>query len=301
MQSKYTTTGGPSSIEFSAIAFVQAFEQIRPKTGGHLLVGLQHETGGISPYGFVGPISIDAMTHINTGLFEPTADGGWTERTQQCVGTFALVLDDVGDKVPVPDLEPTAIIETRVGSQQWWFVYNEHVDIGHGAGMATAAAEAGLSDEFIQHRPHHWARLPNSLPPQKAAERIAQAEANGTAPDMTPARLVRASWRTFGYDELAGPLSLTTTPETIEGYDGSTAFDPETGAADPLLIWMTEQGQVSRKRADLAGFRNSVCPNHAQHSDTRRPWGRYVPSNSLSKAAFKCHHSHCTDLTLRAI
>jgi len=294
----YTTSSVDASQEFSATSFMQRLESLRPKgASGVLLMGEQHDSGGISPHGFIGPCDPERMTHVNTGTFDSTGQG-WSERTNYATGTAMLVLDDVGDKVEPNGVEPTAVIETRAGSQQWIYLYNELVPLELGAGMATAVANAGLSDEFIKGRSHHWFRLPNSLPPQKAAERIERAREAGVEPDMTPARLVAFSGRTFGYWELAGLLGVSPVSEDIGGYSGTVEFDPETGEQDPILLWMGATDRLGRGRPDMAGWRDIMCPNGHNHTN-KRPWGRYVPSNAKSRAAFMCHHSGCLGLKLR--
>ncbi len=264
--------------------FTDMLQALRPQGDtGSILVATQIDTGAMIPVGHDGSQWPDYPTHINAGLFEPALPGVWSEREEQCVGCVALVLDDVSEKVGVPDLQPTFIIETKPGSQHWWYVYNEIVHPDQGRGMATAAAIAGASDSYIASRSHYWIRLPQSLPPGKEHR----------------ARLIQANGVTYSYQQVADGLGLKPVPEASTAYSGTTKYDPETGETDPLLQWMVANEYVRRGRADRSGWRNVRCPNADQHSDKRQPWGRYVPPNSKSRSAFMCHHSHCTNLKVK--
>ena len=268
---------------------------------GSLTLGEQFEQG-IVPTGFDGT-NVGHCTHLNTGLFIPDSGGGWVARGSNVTVTWCLVLDDVGTKVGVPSVEPTFIIETNpaTGSQQWVYVYNCLVEKGWGAAMATAAADAGISDEFIAHRYQHWFRTPQSLPPAKRQERIDTAAKLGIEPDLRPAQLVLWTGKTFGFAELAEAFGITPLYENIESYDGTQEYDPETGEQDPVLKWMTANGWVKRGRPDRNGFRDVRCANAESHSDPRRPWMRYVPPNAESRGAALCHHSGCPDIKLKQL
>ncbi len=281
----------------SADQFVRKLDELRSTHElGSILLAEQPPKGYFLPIGYNGSNCTPQLTHINTGLFVPDKNGGWSERDVFARGTLALVLDDIGTKSVRPPMDPTLIIETSPGNCQWVYFYSDFVPLEMGAGMATAAAAAGIGDPFIENRSHHWWRLPGSLPEKKKFERLAKAENEGTLPDLTPARLIWASWQFFTYEEVAAGLGLDPQPVEVNAFSGSTQYDQETGSADPVLQWIKATQKVGRP--DRRGFHKVLCPNSAQHTNQREKTGSYVPPNAVSRSAFKCQHAHCADIKL---
>lgn len=66
--------------------------------------------------------------YVTVGAFGRADDGSWRRRADHCTGGLALMIDDVGTKVPretVSILAPTARIETSPGNEQWWYILAE--------------------------------------------------------------------------------------------------------------------------------------------------------------------------------
>lgn len=273
----------------NANEFVAALEALRPKftSSGRILIGTQQADStfpGVVPYGEEVP---ENATHLNTGLFRPEENRRWYERGHLVNNTLGLVLDDQGnpDKAEVaPSLPPTAKVWTSEGSEQWLYMYSEPVPPIKGKAMALGAVLAGMSDEFISNRHHHWWRLPGSLPKPK----IKQGRTH-------PARLIEWTGITYRYVKLASGLGIEPKEGSIGQYRGSIKFDQDSATDDPLYQWMDRNGHTEGGYSgfDSRGFRNVMCPNHEQHGDPNRPWGRYVPPNIESSPGFTCHHAHC--------
>lgn len=65
--------------------------------------------------------------YVTVGAFGRAADGSWRRRADHCTGGVALMVDDVGTKVPreaVSVLVPTIRVETSPGNEQWWYVFD---------------------------------------------------------------------------------------------------------------------------------------------------------------------------------
>ena len=224
-------------IDITKEDFMQRLHALLPPNlDASLTVGEQIPQGGFLPHGWSTGLRLDNYTHLTTGLFFPDPGGKWVARGANCLFTWCLCLDDVGTKCPVPTVAPTYIIRTNpaTGSEQWVYVFRGIVEKGWGAGLNTAAAEAGIGDEFIAHRAHHWIRLPNSLPEQKRKEREDYAAKNNMEPDYTPAQLMYWSGNTFDYTELAKALDLSPNFEDQTPFEGVAEYDPMTGEADPV-------------------------------------------------------------------
>lgn len=279
------------SGEHDADSFVAALNGLIPAgVAGKILLGDQYGEAGQFRFQIYDGVVPDRFTHLNVALYPADAP---SNGQQYVAGTLGLLLDDVGTKVAAPDLAPTCKIETSAGNEQWLYVYSHAVMPEHGHGMARAAAAAGLSDEFIANQNQHWWRLPGSLPKQKVAQGRTE-----------PARLVEWTGTTFTYRELAQALNLDPEAVRTQAYTGGHGFDEATAAKDPVLMWLRSEGHVRESNValfDRRGFVDIKCPNASRHTDQTRPWARYVPQNSQSRAGFLCHHAHCTDIGLRQL
>ncbi len=277
-------------------AFVRMIFDLLPEGAkGKILIGSQWPGGAVTPAPFDGDLP-DTATHLSSALFEAGADGHWRAATPHVSCTLGLILDDVGnpEKAPeTPTLTPTARVWTSEGSEQWLFLYSEPVTPEKGRGMARAAAMAGMSDPFIEERHHHWWRLPGSLP----AEKIKQGRTE-------PARLAEWTGETYGYAELAGGLGIDPEAVPVTEYSGKMEFHEASALMDPLWRWLIENGHTKPsnfRNFDSRGFADVRCPNcdrEGFHNDGR-PWARYCPPNSASRAAFTCHHGNCDGLGLK--
>lgn len=220
--------------------------------------------------------------HVSIGLQRETTDGpgqggGQSSKLVNWTGMWALVLDDVLEKVPAPkNVCPTVIIETKPGSQQWWFVFELPVrDREMAEKLVQAAIDAGLSDPGMSNV-IRWARLPGSQPAGKQFK----------------ARVVH--WEP----------GLLFTPETViealgltlpkwDYWDAHSDFDiSEMGGRidDPVLAFMEQQGMVE----GMSGRDWVVieCPHAEEHTDQNERAAYYTPLRENGGGVFKCHHGH---------
>lgn len=273
-------------MTISPETFIKELDVLTARFGGKLLQGVQSASSSMSPVAYDGKLHPNA-THLNTARFLPAQGGGWLERGHLTVCTAALVLDDVGNDAKAPNfprLKPTAMIATSPGSEQWVYVLAEPVDVKTGKGLTAAAVQAGLSDEFIANRHHHWWRLPGSLP----APKIAQGR-------TVPARLIEWTGEAFTLAQLKSGLGITPLAAPGDLYLGSTDFDYETAQLDPVLNWFRRTRNLGAG-PDSRGFYDVLCPKWDLHTDQNRKCGRYVPPNAHSAAGYICHHAHCRGL-----
>jgi len=109
-------------------------------------------------------------THFSGALFEwntPESATDFRRTKDRWTGAICIVLDDVGTKAQKPPVEPTAIIETSPGNQQWIFAFNEIVrDRALIETIQRSAIAGGLSDPEAGNITR-ITRLPDSLPKGK--------------------------------------------------------------------------------------------------------------------------------------
>lgn len=66
--------------------------------------------------------------YVTVGAFGRAPDGTFRRRAANCTAGLALMIDDVGTKVPreaVAGVHPSARIETSPGNEQWWYLFDE--------------------------------------------------------------------------------------------------------------------------------------------------------------------------------
>ncbi len=126
----------------------------------------------------------DFHTHYGVGLHLPRDPGeprkNRFRRTKKTwTGMALMVLDDVGEDkgggaILIPDLAPSFVVETKPGSQQWGYVFDQPVrDYGEARVLLNASKWANVNDPHGQN-PARLVRLPGSQPPGKkhAAELV---------------------------------------------------------------------------------------------------------------------------------
>jgi hypothetical protein len=213
------------------------------------------------------------MHHLSLALQKRTAPYQ-TSRIVNFTGGMGLVLDDVLEKVPYPKVKPTWIMETKPGSQQWGYVFEEPLrDRVLFDRMIRAAAQSGISDPGMKNVVR-WFRLPGSQPLGK----------------KHPAKLLR--WwpeRRFRASSVLPGLGVFSLPParpvwtSDEGCDGS-------GIDDRLFDWFKASGLVSAAASD--GWFVVECPFWEEHSDSDRK-AYYKPVQRGNPApGFNCYHGH---------
>lgn len=201
-------------------------------------------------------------THISVGLFEantPTvAREGFARRFDRCTGVIALLLDDVHEKVTAPKLQPTAIVQTKPGSEQWIYAFREPLrDLSAAAQAMDALIAAGHADpggSAGKTACIRLGRLPGSDPKQRGI----------------PARLVWADWsRRFVPDMalLFGPKGFDLPlPEKRALTASSGNVTILRAADDPFIGWLSMNGWL-RGTQTASGWIPTRCPWSHEHTD----------------------------------
>ncbi len=87
-----------------------------------------------------------------------------TSRKANFTGGIGVVLDDVSEKVPEPLVTPTWRIETKPGSEQWGYLFEEPLrDATLHDQIIRALTDNGLSDPGMKNVVR-WFRLPGLQP-----------------------------------------------------------------------------------------------------------------------------------------
>lgn len=261
------------------------------RSGEHVIIGRKlpdkviegtgkTKRGGFIPTRWPETAATSKKHHVSIGLQVRTDDGpgdGQSSRQHNWRGMWALVLDDVLEKVDPPaGITPTAIIETKPGSQQWWFVFETPVrDQFLAQQLIDAAIKAELSDPGMSNEVR-WARLPGSMPPGKEYK----ARVVAWNPDLF-----------FEPHSLAETLGLDMS--SWDHWHGTGAsFDAASFGAemdDPLLDWLVQNGMAGERSG--SSWVEIECPRGHEHSDGSTH-AYYMPLHENGGGVFKCFHGH---------
>ncbi len=225
----------------------------------------------------------DFHTHYSVGLFN-RGRGYFRRRKDVWTGCPVIVLDDVGEEksngltIRAPELEPSFIVETKPGSQQWGYLLEEPAEnYDEVVALMRGLIKAGYCDPG-GNNPCRLVRLPGSQPIGK----------------KHTSKLVEWTGRRYAFEDL--PKLFDVTPDyKIGGAD--TAGAAEISATDPVLVWLMEQGYAHKAGSGWTvtgeGWYEITCPwveDHTQDGSENLGTGYMPPSKDNPTRGFHCHH-----------
>jgi len=228
--------------------------------------------------------------YLSVSSFHPTVNGERYRRKVSFAGLHAVMIDDLGTKLPMTDLrmQPSVLVQTSPGNYQAWLFLEEPI-------RSLPAAER-LIDQMIHH-----GITAAADPGMKGVTRIARLPcgSNGkavncrngkpwTQPDVVDARLelrytVQEVAVAYGLD-LTLPRCAPPLPRPRGGIDAEHARVIQfLQALDMHLDELRE------------GYHAIRCPWADQHSDRGKTGTYYMEPNADNawRGGFMCHHGHC--------
>jgi hypothetical protein len=238
----------------------------------------------------------DHNNYVCVSMFRREQDGAWHRRKANFTAMHAVMVDDIGTKVPADKLvlEPSVMVETSPDNfQAWYFLDPPEVDPIRAdlilkrmiaAGLTADAKDPGMRGVT------RYGRLPIGINGKAIyVERLGSAF-------LQQVKVWKPDRRT-SLEVIAGAYGLSLEPEP------SVTFRPRS-AADALasLIPRLEQYglYLSELPGQLGGHR-IVCPwlhDHTGKDPSGTVYFEPSPSNDW-QGGFKCHHGHCTDRGIR--
>lgn len=237
------------------------------------------------------PFGPKANGYVTISSFGRADDGSFRRRAGLFAAGRALMVDDVGTKVPtssMTDTAPSAIIETSPGNHQYWYLLSEpERDPERLDGIIRAfiagkllGADPGMSGIT------RVGRLPGF---QNAKPKYGGFE--------TAFRLFEPK-RRFTVESLLSAFNLR-----IEGRRPAIRKIPSEIARSRVEAYFTieeylrRRNMLKRSKADLSGWTEMHCPwvdEHTGGADTGAAIREPAPDNQYY-GAFRCHHGHCAD------
>jgi len=229
---------------------------------------------------------------VAVSSFGKAADGSYRRRVDGFRGGLALMIDDVGTKVPRESLRgaaPTAAVETSPDNEQWWFFLREPL---RDVSRFDAIIRAFISGNLLGADPgmsgvNRVGRLPGFV--------------NGKAKYRGfRTRLLEADYaRRFEAGELVERFGLVLNGRRYaEGpARGSEELIERVRAFETFAAQLRDAGMLKRGDFDPSGWIEMRCPWAGEHT-TAADNGAAIrrPSDENGwYGAFRCHHGHCAD------
>src|SRR5574337_1208525 len=231
-------------------------------------------------------VAAEFNTYINVASFQVEQSSGRLVQGKSHAsygGLHAVFIDDVRKKIKPKDnwLEPTLVIETSPGNEQWWYALSVPI-IGHGA------AEQFVRG-FVAKVPNdgqgaiRWGRLPVG--------------ANMKYAPAFKHRVIGGMMRKYSKEEMVSGFGGLLLPPIAMERGGRAGAKPENALehkrkenGDNLIKWLRSRGMVKREYADRVEI---VCPLGTGH-DNGNGTVVYFPSGENDWiGGFKCQHLKC--------
>jgi hypothetical protein len=231
-----------------------------------------------------------ANNYCSVSSFAEHNDGKFYRRKVLFAGLHAVMIDDLGTKLPMSDLkmEPSVLIETSPGNYQaWLFLAKPIFTIGGAETLVNEMIAKGITAELD--------------PGMKGVTRVARlpVSSNGKAKYLGPRGQV---WPQVTHK---AALDQRYTPEDIAKVYGLDLTHKREAPPPPppragidaeratVIKWIKLFGH---HKAELRpGYHEIVCPWLDSHSDGADTGTYYTEPEALNSwhGGFMCHHGHC--------
>lgn len=241
--------------------------------------------------------------YVAVSSFYKGGDGSFRRRTENFAAGRALMIDDVGTKIPLvqicaedgtPVLKPSAIIETSPGNYQWWYFLREPERFEE--------RFAGVIRSFIQ------SRLMGQDPGMAGSNRVGRIPGFWNAKPRLVTPKTPHGWKVkmhklydvrYSIEEIIGCFQLRILPKPFDAMARRLNIEESEArikAFTPIEDWLLKRGLLKR-RPDKSGWMEMTCPWRDEHTGTVDTGAaiREPARENGWYGAFRCHHGHCVD------
>lgn len=240
----------------------------------------------------------DANNYFSLARFRPNDAGEYRRKKAQFQGLHAVMLDDIGTKVPIErlTLEPNWLIETSPGNYQAGYILDVPITSAKAADqLMNAIVNAGLCDPGANGPTARLARLPVAI--------------NGKHEPPFPCKL--ESWapdKRYPVKELINGLQLeivesrrsknhSRQTKNLEGTDEDQIWTPR---PDENAVLSALQRNNIYKSPLGEGKHDITCPWLSEHTGgVDNGTAYFEPDDNYPLGGFKCLHGHCADRHIR--
>lgn len=230
-------------------------------------------------------------TYAVISAFRPESDGTMGRRKHLYEAGFAVMLDDLGTKVPMERglvLPPSYLVETSPGNFQSWLFLDEPImERERHEALLDALVRSGLSIDGTDPGMRgvtRYGRMPFGVNTKRKHGGF-------------PVRLVE--WRPerrYSVEEIVGAYNLALAPprrRVLGPPPSDAALDAATREFSILLRILDRLGLYKREKRD--GWHEITCPWADEHSDGRDDGAALsAPTDANGwRGGYRCHHGHC--------
>ena len=240
----------------------------------------------------------DANNYFSLAAFKPDEAGEYRRRKKYFQALYAVMLDDVGDKVPRErlTLEPSWLIETSPGNCQAGYLLSEPLSDGPVADrLMDAIVSAGLCD-------------PGAAGPRARLARLPVAVNGKHSPPFACRLLAWSPELRYSVEDLAAGLQLEMTPAGRRRKEEARITKAFPVDGDPVWIPPPDENAVLvnlrnrglYKKPLGEGRHDITCPWVHEHTGQVDDGTAYFePDDLWPIGGFKCHHGHCAKRHIR--
>jgi len=236
----------------------------------------------------------DANNYFSLAVFKPDEAGKYRRRKKHFQALHAVMLDDVGGKIPQERLTllPSWLVETSPGNGQAGYLLREPLDDGPLADrLMDAIVSAGLCDPGAGGPRARLARLPVAV--------------NGKhSPPFVCRLLAWSPERRYSVEDLVAGLQLEIVPAGRRRPEGTRTTKVFPVDGDPVWIPPPDENAVLvnlrnrglYKKPLGEGRHDITCPwvnGHTGQVDDGTAY--FEPDDLWPIGGFKCHHGHCAE------
>jgi hypothetical protein len=237
-----------------------------------------------------------ANGYSTVASFRRAGDGSFRRRTETFAAGLALMVDDVGTKIPLEAmldehgaalLTPTATVETSPGNFQWWYFLDK------------PERDAGRFDGVI--RAFISGKLLGNDPGMSGVTRV------GRIPGFVNGKARHEGWvcklhelheHRYSIEQLLDAFKLTLNGRRVikEQLHSSEAIERNRAYAG-VFKFLDQRKMLKKPEPDPSGWCEMTCPwidDHTGGTDTGAAIREPAPENDYY-GAFRCHHGHCAD------
>ena len=224
-------------------------------------------------------------------IFKPDDTGQYHAKNEYAVKVFAVMLDDIGTKVPVDaikDCPPSWLLETSPNNYQAGYIFSEPIaDIAIVEKFKKLLLNAGLCDKGATGATTRWMRMPKAVnskpeygqPPPRCRLKKWNPETRYTIQQLTENLLPKNSKQN----------------KNLSNFNSNTDISPNT-----VIEKLQSKGLY--KKSNKEGIHEITCPWVNEHTGQKDGGAYYLePTTEFPNGGFKCHHSHGENLHINEL
>lgn len=232
--------------------------------------------------------SLKTNGYLTASTFRRAADGSWRRRNDLFVRAWAIMVDDVGPRMPRLGVAPSVRIETSPGNEQWLYLLQQPI----ADRFAVEAVISAIIDEFA----------PGTRDPGMAGvNRVFRLPGFANLKPEHDGWICRLNHcdatRRWTLDALTRELHIT--PRTAFRTRPKPTLEQGRAATEQynaIVSWLIGHGMAAR-HVNAMGWLTVRCPWEEEHSKRATTGAsiRWPCAENDFQGAFRCHHGSCAE------